>query len=149
MGRCVIKIYLCGAITEYYKQNRFEDAVAWRTAFKEKLKQLDGNFEVFDPTLNFEAALGVVSHESVVAQNKHYLDKCDIIVVNLEYLLKSPGSLYEIFYYQMHGKPVLSIGKGDDLAAAMSSPHVSISITDLFQSDDEVINYLKIFYCQQ
>lgn len=100
------------------------------------------------PTVNFKEAVEYVTPESVVAQNKHYLDKCDIIVVNLEYLLKSPGSLYEIFYYQTQNKPVLAIVNTDHLATAMNSPHVFTSITELFQSDDEIINYLKIFYCQ-
>jgi nucleoside 2-deoxyribosyltransferase len=136
-----ITVYLCGPITIFEKADRYQDAISWRISLGNKLKK--NGINVFDPTVGFDYAYGLVSDKSVVQQNMYYLDKCDVIVANSNCLLDSLGSLYEIFYYGWMNKPVIILGKIDTY-----SPHVNGAITEQFATEDEIIDYLTNFYCQ-
>lgn len=143
-----MKIYLGGCISHYHSNNELYKAIDWRNEFTQKLLDLnaelcDTKFDWFDPTYNFKENLQY-SNKSIVAQNIHYLNECDIMVVNLDKLEYSPGTMFEMYYYYLKHKPVFAFGD----SKAIEQPHVNCSITAHFKSIDDIIKHLKHMYIQ-
>ena len=143
-----MKIYLCGAITYYWENKELYKAMDWRIRLRKKLEELNKTigkkqFKCFDPTYNYKDNLEF-SSMSVVLQNKHYLDQCDLMVVNADDLEHSPGSMFEIFYYYIKQKPVIAFGS----SKIISQPHVECSISEHVIGIKEVVNYLHNMYLQ-
>lgn len=142
-----IKLYLCGAMNYPKLINRYDEAISWRIELTRKLTELNREkgyikYQWFDPTINFEENDKVANSKTIVQQNDFYLERCDIIIANLAFLHKSPGSVYEIFKYKFLGKPVIVFGDN----SWISSPHISESITVHLDNIDDVVNYLENFY---
>jgi len=135
-------VYSAGCMNYYHETNTFEEkAIKWRLKLKDELSKL--NIDLFDPTLNFNSNL-IYSNRSVKLQNQYYLDKSDILIVNLENLDKSPGTLWEIYYANFKNKIILAFGNNK----WYNSPHIKDSITEKFNDIDEVIEYIKNLYLQ-
>lgn len=102
-------IYLAGAMNYHRENNEFQSkAVEWRNEFKNEInKQFNTKIKMFDPTLH---PLDDYSYD-IVAQNHHYVKKMDLMVVNLEYLDKSLGTIWEMATAYNYGKPIITIGK--------------------------------------
>lgn len=132
-------IYSAGAMTAYFRVGRFEEAEKWRIELKNKLKDL--NIRIYDPTVNFFDNIEY-NNKTIVHQNRYYLDKSDLVVVNLENILRSPGTLYEIYRADFLEIPVIAFGN------EANQPHIENSITQRFDTLDEVVEYIKILYLQ-
>lgn len=144
-----IKLYLAGAISTHFNNNEYYKATKWRVKLAQKLLDLnaklcDNHFDWFDPTINFEENVKTANAKTIVHQNKYYLDKCDILIVNLEDLDKSQGTMYELFYYGIHNKPVIAFGHNK----WENCPHIAESITVKLETIDDVVKYLSDYYCQ-
>lgn len=136
--------YSAGAISHYARQGNdvFEEkAIKWRIELKDKLSEL--GIKVFDPTLNFDSNLSY-NDKSIVFQNRYYLDKSDILIVNLAELDESPGTIWEIYRAVFKDKIILAFGWND----WYQSPHIKSSITERFDTLDEVVEYIKNLYSQ-
>lgn len=133
-------IYLCGAMTIFHKRGEFDKTIKWRQDAKMKLEVV--KYNVFDPTYNFDKNLQY-NNASIVAQNKHYLHKSDIVLVNLECLEFSPGTMWEIYLAKEKGIPVLAFGENEDI---IKQPHVSNAITMSFETSCDAINHIKNMY---
>lgn len=143
-----MKIYLAGAITYYEINNELYKAMNWRNKATQKLLELntdicDNKFDWFDPMDNYEENQNY-NYNSIVLQNKHYLDECDLMIVNLDKLEYSPGTLFEIFYYYTNHKPIIAFGE----TKLIEQPHVNRSITEWFPDLNSVIKYIKNMYSQ-
>jgi nucleoside 2-deoxyribosyltransferase len=69
------------------------------------------------------------------------------LLLNLEYLEDSPGSLFELYYAFFNHIPVIAFGKSNkniDLQA-----HVKESLTICFDNIDDALDYLLYMYSQQ
>ena len=125
-------IYLAGAISQYFQIHEASKSTEWRKDLINFCK--DNNIKFFDPT---EAFFIEKNHDydvkMPVAQNKYYLDKCDIVVVNLEYILQSPGSIWELCYSSEIRKiPVIAFGKNP------KHPHILNCITQIVDGIEDV-----------
>ena len=142
-----INLYLAGAISYLKEIDEYDKAILWRIQLINKLTDLNNKlgyikYRCFDPTTNFEENDKTASNKTIVQQNDYYLDKCDIMIVNLEHLDKSPGTLYEIYKYKFLNKPVIAFGNND----WADKPHVVESITVCLSNIDGVVDYLESYY---
>ena len=117
-------IYLAGAISCYHKENNFKLAQEWRIKATNFLKDMD--YSTFDPTINFQHNLIYLSSEAV-KQNDCYLNKADLVLVNLADLDKSYGTIYEIITAHHLNKPVIAFGHNK----IADHPHISSTITSI------------------
>ena len=80
--------------------------------------------------------------KGVVVQNIHYLNICDLLVVNLAHLSDSPGTIFEMVWAYIHNKPVVAFGedKWSDQA------HIKETITYKAKSFDDAIDYVFDMY---
>lgn len=118
-------IYLAGCITYLENQGKLHEAIEWRKTAQERLE--DSGFQVFNPMINYEMNKSYANYspKTVVHQNTHYLNKSDILLVNLNDLEHSPGTMFEMFYAYLHNKPIVAFGYTD----IFFQPHINESIT--------------------
>jgi len=102
-----VKVYLAGAMSYHVKNDSFEKATKWREELKSVLSC--HNINCFDPCENFQSN-GGYDKKGIVDQNNYYLKQCDLMVVNFEHILDSPGTLYEMFNFAFLRKPIIGFG---------------------------------------
>jgi nucleoside 2-deoxyribosyltransferase len=134
-------VYLAGTISYFNKINKLEFASLWRKLAKENLSDLD--IKVFDPMKNF-AQNNEYDLKGVPYQNLYYLEKSDIILLNLEALKESPGTMFVIFIAWYNHKPVIAFGESE----LISQPHIKEAITSKFKNLPDACDYIKSMYCQ-
>jgi nucleoside 2-deoxyribosyltransferase len=125
----------------YSSKGEFEKAKEWRTKATIYLKKL--GIDCFNPALRYDKNIYYDS-KGVVNQNYIYLQKSDIMLLNLEYLEHSPGTLFEIFNFWSQHKPVISFGKTD----IYYQPHVNAAITMNFPEIEKALEYINNLYFQ-
>lgn len=146
-----MKVYLAGAMSYYYEHGMYESATDWRDDVKFILGELTrkgyGKWETFDPSIHMVSLMeeyeGLVENKDILHQNNHYLNECDMMIVNLDYLHESPGTLYEIFKYGTDGKPIIAIGYNKWQTKAHVEPLITKSI-----EIEELYKYLAFMYSQ-
>ena len=141
-------VYLAGAMSTHYANNEYHKATQWRIDIINQLlndiaDECESKWAWFDPTLNSEGNFGTVTNATILKQNIFYLDKSDIMIVNLDQLEHSPGTLFEIYYFGLQGKPVIAFGDSEWI----KSPHISEYITCVIDRDS-IINHLNAVYYQ-
>lgn len=143
------RLYLGGCLSYYYKSNQLYKATEWRSKLIKRLlddiaDKGENCWSWFDPTHNFEENFKNVNNSSVLAQNDYYLDNSDIMVVNLSELSESPGTVYEIIYYGLKGKPIIATGWND----WAKSPHIEPFLTCILKNEEDIVEYLNAMYYQ-
>lgn len=127
----------------YYDSiNQFDKAFDWRSEADSFL--IDINIKTFNPTINYEKNK-YYDPKGVVNQNICYLKKADLLLVNLEYLEHSPGSLFEMFYAYLNHIPIVAFGQTN----IYFQPHIRTSIDVCFTSLDKALEYIKDMYGQE
>ena len=144
-----VKVYMAGTITYYYNKQQYEKAIKWRLDLAQQLLDINAeqgrnHFDWFDPTVNFTKNIKTATDETIIKQNNFYLNQSDIMVVNLDMLHESPGTIYEIIYFYLQGKPIIAFGYNK----LIHSPHINVGITELFSNIEDVAGYLKGYYIQ-
>ena len=135
-------IYEAGNLTYFYETGNKELAKNWRIQLSEFC--IDNYIDYFDPSLTFDNKENhKMSYKTIVKQNDYYLNKADIMVVQLDGIEKSPGTLYEVYKFHRDGKPVIGFG-----ANRPKSPHISVCIDEFCESIDDVIQVLLNMYNQ-
>lgn len=115
-------IYLAGCITYYYNTKQIPKAHDWRNALDKFSK--DNNIKTFNPAKTFAIEQNhSYDPKLCVDQNEYYINKCDICVVNLNNVLQSPGTIYELTKFKTLGKPVIAFGDKS------WSPHINSCIS--------------------
>ena len=131
-----------------YYPHKMERATGWRIRLKNQLmrdivNKCDNKWDWFDPTVNFEENYNAVNNKTVLRQNDYYLNQSDIMVVCINDLEKSPGTIYEIIDFGKKGKPVIAFGQSEWI----KSPHISEFITAHLK-EDKIMAYLDAMYYQ-
>lgn len=134
-------IYLAGCMSYYYENSEPQKAEHWRDIAKERLKDI--GISTFDPTLHYKANY-LYDSDLMVQQNEYYLKKADIILVNLDDLDKSYGTIYELVYAHALGKPILAFGN----STILSHPHLKRALINRFRNLDEVLEFISTVYRQ-
>jgi nucleoside 2-deoxyribosyltransferase len=133
--------YLAGAITCHDRNNLIGKATHWREIATHLLK--NEKIETFNPMCNYYINKEFDS-KGVVLQNLLYLQKSDLILVDLECIEISPGTLWEIYLSWYMKKPVIAFGKlNTDI---INQPHVNAAINMRFEFLDEACDYIRSMY---
>lgn len=105
-----IKVYFAGNMSDFYFENEYHKATEWRDYCKKRFD--DCNIEYFDPTINSLEHFKTPPefYETVIFQNRTYLMKCDILLLNLERFEDSIGSVAEVTLSWEHKKPIIAFG---------------------------------------
>lgn len=126
-------VYLAGAMN-YFRDKDYNEAKGWRLVMKQKLVSSNDNygtrFTVFDPTLEED------KYHDIVTQNLYYLRKADILVINLNALEHSLGSIYELAYFSYTGKPIITIGGHNWLSHPYLEKFVSMRVDTVREAAD-------------
>lgn len=134
-------IYLAGCMSYYYENSESQKAEHWRYIATERLKNI--GISTFDPTLYYTTNSSYDS-DLMVQQNEYYLKKADIILVNLNDLDKSYGTIYELVYAHALEKPILTFGS----STILSHPHLKHVLINRFRNLDEVLEFISTVYRQ-
>ena len=109
-----IYLYLAGSLTYLLTHNMFYKATRWRNDLD--TWALDNGIKTFNPAKVYSVEKNHnYSDKMIVDQNNFFLNKTTIMVVQLEYLDQSPGTIYELISYKTMGKPVIAFGGGGAL----------------------------------
>lgn len=133
--------YLAGCITYYYNNNIMNKATEWRKIARHRLSA--NGIKGFDPSVYFKENLEYDT-KSVPYQNLSYLQRSEFILINLNELNNSPGTIFELAWAFILKKPVIAFGKCDWSA----QPHIRESITITFPNLEDAIDYIATMYFQ-
>ncbi|TEB08603.1 Nucleoside 2-deoxyribosyltransferase [Pelotomaculum schinkii] len=133
-------VYLAGAISWYIRNNKFNECLKWRISLTEKLNMLD--VKCFNACTNLKQNM-LYTNLSNLKQNVFYLSESDIIIVNTDHILESPGTIFELTYCYLKQKPVIGLGINENIN---SSFHLSSCIDQYLKDEDEVVEYIKSLY---
>ena len=78
------------------------------------------------------------SGKLIVDQNDFFLNKTTIMILQLEYLDYSPGSIYEITTFKHMKKPIIAFGESEHW-----SPHINTAISEYCKDIEDVIELLN------
>lgn len=142
----MITVYLAGAMSGFHESGEYHKATEWRDYTRDCFAE--SNIRVFDPTHNSlrHFTYSTDLNRGVIHQNHAYLKKCDIVLVNLERLDDSVGSVWEISMAWADHKPVIGFGSCEKWE---SRPHFQSLITASFGSVGDACDYIISMYNQK
>ena len=141
-----LNVYEAGSITQYQRENNLKKAIDWRIKASNFLITNINNCDIFDPTVNFEKNC-TYDPRGVVLQNVKYLKESNLLLLNLEYLEKSPGTIFELTYAYLNQIPVVAFGELDK--SIEGNPHILESISMRFDTLKESLDYIYDMYGQE
>lgn len=130
------KVYLAGAISCFYKEGCPEKASAWRDRAQKHLAEKN-DIVCFNPCLEGEDCWkypqgGVITH------NYFYLQNCDVILVNLDKISESVGTIWELSMAWHDHKTVIAFGD----TPWLYSPHMQSMISVKLSSLEDALKYI-------
>ena len=128
-------VYLAGAITYFYKTEQPERATAWRD--KAEKFFADYNMKCFDPCKEPKECWSY-PQEGLIKQNYYYLKNCDIVLVNLDMINDSVGTIWELSMAWKEHKPIIAFGK----TPWLERPHMKSLIDICFNTLDDALDYI-------
>lgn len=132
--------YLAGACSCYYKEKDFEKANFWREKAENILLDT-ANIKSFNPAKNFDANMKY--EDAFVDQNIYFLNNCDILLVNLDRLEDSYGTIFEIIIAYSLNKPIIAFGT----TPLLKHPHIKkMLIFNTFTDLDEALDFILNAY---
>lgn len=132
-------IYLAGAISYFYNINQKERATAWRTKAVEYFKPYD--IKCFNPC-DEPSECWQYPQSGLIKQNYFYLKNCDIVLVNLDMINDSIGTVWELSMAWRDHKPIIAFGK----TPWLDRPHM-LSLMDIrLDTLDEALDYISNMY---
>lgn len=138
------RVYLAGAMSCFQEEGNYAPAVGWRekaTVF------LDASgIKVFNPTyLSEEQFSFKPGAPGVILQNYSYINKCDAILVNLDKLEESIGSIWELSIAWENNKSVVGFGTCEKFK---NRPHFDALVPVRIETLEEACEYLIWGFCQ-
>lgn len=100
-------VYLCGAISYYIKTGDDKKATEWRDIALAELRK--NGFGVFNP-MNLSPDAWKMDGSGILEMNRYYLKQCDVLLVNLDDLDTSFGSIWEMSLAHEYGIPIYAFG---------------------------------------
>jgi nucleoside 2-deoxyribosyltransferase len=132
-------VYLAGAISYFYNTNQPKRATAWREKASETLEQF--NIKCFDPCKE-PVACWEYPQEGLIKQNYFYLNNCDIVLVNLDMINDSIGTVWELSMAWRDHKSVVAFGT----TPWLDRPHMRSLIDVRFDTLDKALDYIVDMY---
>ena len=139
-------IYECGAMSNC---KSFEEMNTWRVCLKTAIKQIaenvGANVRVINPCDYYR--LDIIKHQSEMEVFNYDLSRVkesNLVIVNLEGLNTSIGSIIECYEAWKNNIPVLAFGSKQDYENL--HPWVQCCITRRDKNYRECINYISDFY---
>lgn len=132
-------VYLAGAISYFYKTEQHDRATKWRDGAKEYLGQFD--IKCFNPC-DEPSDCWQYPQGGLIKQNYFYLKNCDIILLNLDMINDSVGTVWEISMAWRDHKPVVAFGK----TPWLDRPHMLSLIDVKFDTLDQALEYIVDMY---
>jgi nucleoside 2-deoxyribosyltransferase len=129
-------IYLAGKISGLTQA----EASKWRV--KAIFSLLRVGIKAHNPLEGFDIN-GQYEPQEIVIRNKYYIDKSDIILAEMDYREPSPGTIGEIVYAAMKGKPVITWGRAEYNESVWIKAHV----TKHFETLEDALDYIVAMYC--
>lgn len=136
-----MRIYLAGCTSYYDNPDNWHKAIDWRK--KATAALLDSGNKVFDPTVNWHTNSDYDSNLMVI-QNEYYLKNSDLLLVNLDDLDKSYGTIFEIITAHHLNIPIIAFGEN----YITTHPHINHCIDSIFLNLDNALNFIFNTYCQ-
>jgi nucleoside 2-deoxyribosyltransferase len=128
-------IYLAGAISYFYNINQNFRATEWRDKAEKHFEQFD--IKCFDPCKE-SSRCWEYPQEGLIKQNYFYLQNCDIVLVNLDMINDSVGTIWELSMAWKEHKPVVAFGK----TPWLKRPHMRSLFNVRFETLDEALDYI-------
>lgn len=132
-------VFLSGSIESHYRNNEMQKSINWREYLAKELGKLD--IKSFNPCAKLDQIVSY-SNSSLVKENVYYLEKSDLVVVNLHNILNSPGTIFELTYCYLNHKATISFGDYKQI----TSPHILAAIDEYLDDEDDVIKYIDNLY---
>ena len=132
-------VYLAGAISYFYNINQPLRATVWREKAEQYFEELD--IKCFNPCKE-SPRCWEYPQEGLINQNYFYLKNCDIILVNLDMINDSVGTIWELSMAWKEHKPIVAFGKTHWL----ERPHMRSLISVKFNTLHEALDYITDMY---
>lgn len=132
-------VYLAGAISYFYNIKSPRRATVWREQAEEYLN--DYNIKCFNPCKESQSCWEY-PQTGLIKQNYFYLKNCDIILVNLDMINDSVGTVWELSMAWRDHKPIVAFGTTHWL----NRPHMQSLIDVRFDTVDEALDYIVDMY---
>jgi nucleoside 2-deoxyribosyltransferase len=133
-----MNIYLAGPMTIHYDDSirnhaqRFskyhENVIKWRDDVENYLKEdvRDNNIKIINPANGSYSCFESCNiSKMIITKNMLDLKRTDLIIVDINHIKKSPGTIFELTYAFLNQIPVLAFG--DDIDEV--GPHIRHCIT--------------------
>jgi len=132
-----IYIYSAGSLTYLKKIGKLQKAFEWREKLEDWAK--DNDAKIFNPATTFKKEVNLgYSEKIIVQQNEFFLQKSTIMVVQLDYLDYSPGTIYEMVLFKSMNKPIIAFGENKHW-----SPHMNYCISQHCNTIEDTIELLN------
>lgn len=132
-------VYLAGCISYFYNTNQPQRATVWRDKAVNFLNDI--NIKCFNPCEESERCW-TYPQGGVLKQNYFYLKNSDIILLNLDMIEDSIGTIWEVSTAWNEHKVVIAFGKTHWL----DRPHMQTLIDVHFNALDEALEYIADMY---
>lgn len=132
-------VYLAGCISYFYDTNQPQRATVWRDKAVKYLNDI--NIKCFNPC-DENPRCWTYPQGGVLKQNYFYLQNSDIILVNLDMINDSVGSIWELSMAWKDYKPVIAFGK----TPWLDRPHMNTLVDVWFKTLDEALEYISDMY---
>ena len=132
-------VYLAGAISYFLNTKQPRRAIVWREKATETLGQFD--IKCFDPCKESPSCWNY-PQDGLIKQNYFYLNNCDIVLVNLDMINDSIGTVWELSMAWKEQKQVVAFGK----TPWLERPHMRSLIDVKFDTLDEALSYIADMY---
>lgn len=130
----------------FYSIGEYSRATDWREYVYDTLHEAE--IRVFDPTENSTEHYKFPKEYNggVIYQNYTYLRNCDILLVNLDMIEDSIGSVWEMSIAWAEHKPVIAFGECEKWR---DRPHFQSLITVKTDTVEEACDYIISMYSQK
>lgn len=128
-------VYLAGAISYFINTNQKNRATEWRDRAEKYLGQFD--IKCFNPCKE-DPRCWNYPQEGLIKQNYFYLKNCDIILVNLDMINDSVGTIWELSMAWKEHKTVIAFGK----TPWLERPHMRSLYDVRFDTLTDALDYI-------
>ena len=140
-------VYLAGSITKYWNDGKLDQALMWRKIAVESFK--NSNIECYNPCKNFEHNKDY-NRKMFLQQNNLFLNKSNIMLVDLKHICQSGGTLFELAVAYNKDMQIISFGDiKNNFTEEIFGHYKQIIKSGInFQTYDEAINYISTMFDQ-
>lgn len=142
-------VYLAGALTCYYKENKIEKATNWRKKAEEYFDRYTDNFTCINPIDYFTVDGNYHTNEyEPMRFDLRKVKESRVVLVNLEDLYRSLGTSDEIMYAWMNDIPVIGFLEDESLMNTVHSWKIcQIDRIEVGKgSQERAMEYIKNYY---